>query len=485
MKILLLNILIILFLFGFSSQALSGSKHRLNDATIKKIDNYLSKSVENGYSGAILVSENGMKQLNKGYGMANKENRVHNSPKTIFDIGSNTKQFTATAILLLVQQGKLSLSDPITKFIRDVPDDKKLITIHHLLNHTAGLIESIGGDFEHLPKDDFFNKVLAGKLKYPIGSQYAYSNIGYSLLALIIESISSQDYESFLQQNLFKPSGMYSTGYLLPEWDETFIANGYARGIINQGSVIQRYRKDNKVSWHLKGNGGINSSQEDMFLWVQALKNNTILTAKSFELLTTAHTDFVKKSTSYAYGWGVNYSAENTKRLTHNGSNGLFAHSIIWFPNEDLIILFSTNAASPETEKMARTVKNILFKKDYQAMPIKKNPFLVIFDFIKDNDYQQSDKLSSLVKNKYSEAFVDPGILNRIGYMLLGKQQIQWAVEIFKINVELFENNSNSWDSLGDAYLANKQKDQAIASFQKAIELGSKNTQEKLFKLTH
>lgn len=483
MKMLIIKISVLIFLFALSSQALSGSKSRLNDTTIKKIDNYLSKSVENGFSGAILVSENGMKQLNKGYGMADKEKRVFNSSLTIFDIGSNTKQFTAAAILLLLQQEKLNLSDPITKFIKDVPADKELITIHHLLNHTAGFIESIGRDFEHISQNDFFNTILTSKLKHTIGGQYSYSNIGYSVLALIIENISSLDYESFLLQNLFKPSGMHNTGYLLPTWDQAFIANGYARGIINQGSAIERYRNDNKISWHLKGNGGINSTQEDMFLWIQALNNNEILTEENFELLTKSHADILGRSTNYGYGWGVNNTAEKTKRLSHNGSNGIFAHSIIWFPKEELIILFSTNAASPQTNKIARTVKDIIFKKDFHATPIMKNPFMVVFDFIRENDYQQSNKLSSLINNKYSEEFVEPDILNRIGYMLLEKQQAQWALEIFKINAELFKKDSNSWDSLGDAYLANNQKDKAKYSFQKAIELGSKDSKEKLFKL--
>jgi len=471
--------MLLLFLFGLSSQSLSNSKNKLNETTINKIDSYLSKSVKSGFSGAVLVSENGIKHLNKGYGLANKEKRIFNSPNTVFDIGSNTKQFTAAAILLLVQQNKLSLSDPITKYIKNVPEGKRLITIHHLLNHTAGFIESIGRDFDEISKKDFFNEVLTGKLKYPT-SQYSYSNIGYSLLAVIIENISSLDYETFLQKNLFHPAGMYSTGYLQPRWSQGFIANGYARGVSNQGSVIERYRKDNKVSWHLKGNGGINSTQEDMFLWIQSLKNNDILTAESFQLLTKAHTDLIGGSWHYAYGWGVNSTAENTKRVYHNGSNGIFSHNIIWFPKEDIIILFATNAASPQTERMAITVKDIIFKKDYQATPIIKNPFLLVFDFIKENDSHQSSKLSSLIKNNYSKDFNEPDILNRIGYMLLEKQQFQWAIEIFKINVELFVNNSNSRDSLGDAYLANNQQEKAKTSFQKAIELGSTNTQEKL-----
>ena len=174
------------------------AENKINEQTISKINTYLEQSIEHGFSGAVLVSEKDNILLNKGYGLADRKQRIPNTHDTVFDIGSNSKQFTGAAILVLVQQNKLKLSDSLIQFFDAVPQDKKNITVHHLLAHTAGLVESVGRDFEHISEDDFFDQVFSSPLKHPVGSQYAYSNVGYSLLAKIIEKVSSTEYETIL-----------------------------------------------------------------------------------------------------------------------------------------------------------------------------------------------------------------------------------------------------------------------------------------------
>ena len=116
---------------------------------ITKIDDYLKEGAKNGFSGAVLIAKDGKIALNKGYGLANKEQETPNSPDTVFDIGSVTKQFTATAILKLSEQKKLAVSDPLSRFFPKLPDDKKGITLHQLLTHSAGIVDTIGdGDFD-------------------------------------------------------------------------------------------------------------------------------------------------------------------------------------------------------------------------------------------------------------------------------------------------------------------------------------------------
>ncbi len=485
MKTLNLISLIMVFMIQPRMTIASAEKtYKLNQTIVNKIDQYLSGSIENGFSGAVLISEKNVKHINKGYGLADKEKNKPNEVQTVFDIGSNTKQFTAVAILLLVQQGQLNLTDPVSLFFKDTTQDKHAITIHQLLIHTSGLIEAIGGDFDVITEVDFFDQVFASELLFPIGSKYAYSNIGYSLLAKIIEITSGQSYESYLHQNLFLPIGMLNTGYIIPDWQQQNLAKGYSRGVMNQGSMVERYQKHNAVTWHLKGNGGINSTQEDMFLWIEALKSNSILTAENFELLTSGHSS-IFDGFNYGYGWGINQSLDHTKRISHNGSNGSFAHNITWFPMEDILILFSSNAASPITEKMAKTIEKIIFQPDFITAPIKKNPYFLVFNFVKEKQHNEAEKLLDLIKIQYLKDFSNPDILNRIGYNLLREQQLPWAIEVFKINTELFIEDSNVWDSLGDAYLANNQRVQAISSFEKAIELGGKVSSKKLAQLSH
>src|SRR5262249_27224274 len=149
----------------------------------------------------------------------------------LFSIGSITKQFTAAAILKLQMQGKLSVRDPIAKYLPNVPQDKSAITLHHLLTHSAGLESGFGpGDFEAVTRDEIIKRALASKLRSAPGKQYHYSNAGYSLLGAIVEIVSGGGYEAFLHEHLFKPAGMAQTGYRLPKWSSERLAQGYGRG---------------------------------------------------------------------------------------------------------------------------------------------------------------------------------------------------------------------------------------------------------------
>ncbi len=317
-------------------------------ALYSKIDSYLTAGTNNGFSGAIAVVKNGEIIINKGYGEANKDTKTLNGPNTIFDIGSNTKQFTSAAILKLVELGKIKLTDPLSTFFNNLPIDKQSITIHQLLTHTAGFSESIGRDFTEISEKNFFEQLFASKLLSVPGEKYSYSNTGYSILGRIIELASGQPYEAFLNEHLFTPAGMLQTGYLLPKWDTKQMSHGYNRNIIETESTITLYQEAGDVNWHLKGNGGINSTQNDMLLWYKALKTNIILTPESFKKLTTPYpyTSSPKSTSSYGYGWGVKKLENNIKRISHNGSNGTFAHTIIWYPKEDTYIVYATNANS-------------------------------------------------------------------------------------------------------------------------------------------
>lgn len=468
-----------LFFIGINSLNAQSVENRALTKT--KIDKYLSQGVNNGFSGAILVSEKGKIVLNEGYGMANKKMRIANTSKTVFDIGSNTKQFTGAAILKLTELRKLKVTDSLYKFFKNIPADKKNITVHQLLTHSAGFKESIGRDFDHITRDEFFKKVFASELIHKPGANYSYSNIGYSVLARIIELASHNDYEVFLDEFLFKPSGMMQTGYLLPEWNINQLARGYNRNIIDAGPTVTRYQEDEKISWHLKGNGGINSTQEDLYKWYKSLKKNKVLSQSLFEKYTTSYIGDPIESFGYAYGWGITFSDRHTKRITHNGSNGPFSHTIIWLPEEDVIIIYATNTGSPKVERLAYNVEKIIFDKNYELKPIKKNPYFLVLDFVEQNDFSKSSELFSLIKEDVD--FNNSDVLNRTGYMVLKTQKLDWAIRLFEINTKLFPAEGNVWDSLGDGYLANGQKEKAIKSFKKAIELNSEGTAEKLKEL--
>ncbi len=475
-KIVLVQcLLLVCFLLSITLNAQITPNHK---TLINKVDEYLSDGVSNGFSGSILIVKEGKIVLNKGYGMADRANQIPYTKNTVATIGSVTKQFTATAILKLVAQNKLSLTDPIRNFFKDLPADKKEITIHQLLTHSAGLIAAIGeGDFDDIPSAIFFKTLFATKLLHAPGSKYAYSNAGYSVLARIIELTSGQDYESFLNEYLFKPAQMYQTGYFLPQWQDSLIAKGYAHSLINIGSMIERYQKMGAVTWNLKGNGGIHSTPEDMYKWYQALQSNQILSASAFEKLTTAYLlEQEEGSTYYGYGWGIRNSSRNTKIITHNGGNGIYFHDFIWLPEEEGLIILFTNAGCKEAE-VAWPIEKMIFENSAQLKPIKKNLHRFVFDFIGKNDLQQSTTLTAKIKGTYRASIKSPDYLNSLGYDLLRGEIINtpahtaWSVAIFKLNVELFPADGNAWDSLGEAYGANGQVAEAIKSYQKALAL--------------
>src|SRR5215213_9069273 len=159
-KINYITILTILLLSAVGVSFAQNTGWRATPKTVKKVNDYLGELDKIGYSGSVLIAFNGKPVISRGYGYSDAERKLKNSPKTISDIGSVTKQFTAAAILRLEMQGKLSTDDKITKYFQRVPPDKSDITIHQLLRHSAGLSGTVGGDFEKITEADFVEKVL-------------------------------------------------------------------------------------------------------------------------------------------------------------------------------------------------------------------------------------------------------------------------------------------------------------------------------------
>ncbi|SMO81605.1 CubicO group peptidase, beta-lactamase class C family [Saccharicrinis carchari] len=297
----------------------------------KKVDDYLSGAELYGFSGAIIVAKDGQILLNKGYGYAHRTTKTVNTPSSVFSTGSVTKQFTAAAVMKLEMMGKLNTEDKLPKYFDNVPDDKKNITIHHLLTHTAGLPPAVGNDFDPITKGEFIEKVMAAETRFPPGDDFAYSNVGYSLLALIIEKQSKLRYEAFLRKYLFGPAGMQHTGYGLPNWDDTAFAHIY-NGDNDNGST----RRFTKPTWHLMGNGGILSTTGDMYKWVEALKNNTVLNEEATRKM------FVPFKNNYAYGWDA---IDGGNLRQHDGGSTLGnSAELRWFVEEDLLTMLFTNA---------------------------------------------------------------------------------------------------------------------------------------------
>jgi CubicO group peptidase (beta-lactamase class C family) len=227
----------------------------------RELDVYFSRLEALGFSGTALVRRGAEVILGKGYGWADKSRGRRMTAADVVDLGSIAKQFTAAAILRLEADGKLGTGDPITRFFKDVPPDKRGITLHHLLTHSAGLASDFAeSDYEPVLRDEYVRRALASALLGPPGKRYAYSNAGFSLLAAVVELVSGKNYEAYLADRLFRPTGMTETGYKLPGWPPERIAHGYSGGD-DWGTIISRLGPPDAPYWALRGNGGIHSTR--------------------------------------------------------------------------------------------------------------------------------------------------------------------------------------------------------------------------------
>ena len=227
LKKLAFSVCVLLFSCSVAISQQNPSKGIVKGNLGAKLDRQMRQLTEKGFSGVLLVAKDGQIVLDKGYGLANKENKTPYTAETVFTVGSITKQFTGAAILKLEMQGKLRTRDKISKYFKDVPPDKTDITLHQLLTHSAGFIHALGDDYERLTRDEVIKRALASKQRYVPGAKHEYSNVGYSLLGVIIEMVTGGSYERFLHDNLFKPAGMTKTGYVIPKWKRENLAVGY------------------------------------------------------------------------------------------------------------------------------------------------------------------------------------------------------------------------------------------------------------------
>ena len=353
----------------------SNSQSHPHTTLAERLERYLKENEANGFSGAVLVAVKDEIIMEKGFGLADREKSIPVTAKTVFDIGSITKQFTGAAVLKLVEQEKLNLTDNLTDYFEEVPDDKKDITIHQLLTHTSGISSYTADDYELVSRDDFLRTVFQRELEAKPGEQYIYSNVGYSILGIIIEKVSGIDYERFLNEQLFQPAGMNYTGYLQPDWDDLNVAIGYDF-IKNQnwGTSLDRWQEDRGISWNLKANGGILSTVKDMYRWHVALEDYRILSPDLKELYEQPHVvrNSGGRTEHYAYGWVINTTERNTKAIVHNGGNYIFFAIMGRFVDEGVVVVLMTNEWRRDVGLMSKQLIEMIFDPELSPEPIPK-----------------------------------------------------------------------------------------------------------------
>ena len=242
------------------------------------------KAAAEGFNGVVLVERDGRVVFRKAYGWSDREAKLRSSAGGVYAIGSLQKQFTATAVLKLASQRKLSLTDPISRWFPNVPPDKTQITVRQLLTHTSGLQNSGGRCTPQTTRDEYVSRALAGKLEHAPGEGYSYSNAGYNLLAAVVEKASGRDFEQYMSEEVWQPAGLRETGILSHRWDRAKIAIGY-RNNQRWGTIFQNVfghtewpiLTPNGRRWCGMGSGATSTTADDLLLWHRGLAAGKVL----------------------------------------------------------------------------------------------------------------------------------------------------------------------------------------------------------------
>ena len=290
------------------------------------------------FMGSILAAKDGKVIFSRSYGMADLEWNVPNSPTTKFNIASMTKQFTAAAILLLEDRGKLKTDDLVKKYLTDAPTSWDKITIHHLLTHTSGISDDAAKYEPGTPDKLIFRDV---PLTFQPGEQWAYTDLGYMVLGYLIEKISGQTYEAFVQENIFKPlamhdSGMFSNDTVIPRR-----ATGYWPG---DNGVENADRPDWRIGFSA---GSLYSTTQDLLRWEEGLFGGKVLTPASLHKMTTPF------KSDYACGLHVNRVGGHLM-IEHDGNNIGYNSDMAYYPEERIAVIVLANLNGTVTGEMTK-----------------------------------------------------------------------------------------------------------------------------------
>jgi CubicO group peptidase (beta-lactamase class C family) len=323
----------------------------------------------NRFNGVVLVARDGKVLVTRNYGMANLEDSVPNTQQTRFPIASMTKTFSATAVMMLQERGKLSVTDLICKHLSDCPTAWQQITIHHLLTHTSGIpdytdfpdwLETRG---QLAPYTSTIDRFKDKPLEFKPGEKYKYSNSGYVLLGLVIERVSGQTYEGFVRDNIFAPLKMVNTGYDDSKTILLHRAIGYSREGIR---LIRAPYMHMPIS---KSAGALYSTVADLLLWDQALYTEKLLSRKSLDAMFTIFKG------DYGYGWHIDKQF-NHRRVFHTGVILGFKTSIDRYLDDKVSVIILSNSDDTFINAAIRDLAAIAFGDKY-SLP-KERPSIAI-----------------------------------------------------------------------------------------------------------
>ena len=333
----------------FTAMARIAAADRVSDF----VNEYLKKNQIPGC--AVMVRHDGKVVLCQGYGVANLEHPVRATPETVFQSGSIGKQFTAMAIMMLIEEKKLALEDPISKYL-DVPENWSAIRVRHLLTHTSGLGDypesfSLQRDYT---EDELLKMIAAQPLAFAPGEKWSYSNLGYVTLGILIHKVSGEFWGDILQQRVFAPLGMKHTRVIS---DADIIPNRAAGYVLKNGAL--RNQQWVSPSVNNTADGSLYFTVEDLAKWDEALETRKLISRASYEQMWTPVKLNNGTTAPYGFGWRTAKADSGRGVLEHGGAWQGFASYIVRYPDDRLTVAVLCNRAGASASYIAKHIAGL------------------------------------------------------------------------------------------------------------------------------
>ncbi|MRG48281.1 serine hydrolase [Chitinophaga sp. SYP-B3965] len=465
----------------------------------QRLDSFLAIAANNDYfNGCVMVSEKGKNIYSYAAGYADEEKKTPNSINTCFNLASVSKPFTALAVLQLVQHRKCKLSDPVMKYFPDFP--YPAITVRHLLSHTGGLpqLERFMDDVIEANKDKIFTNeelygyLLAqkGKMKFPAGEKWDYSNMGYLILALLVEKISGQSFEKYMEQKIFRPAGMNSSFIRSagsPEPDcaiRYIIPSMYDSVYLSIPSLYNTKIYTHKNLGNTRGPGNMFSTLEDLMRFDNALYSGKLLDTTLLRESQTPVTLNNGKQHNYGFGWNIVYNQFGDTLVYHDGHVVGIVAMMLKNKTKDQTIFFYDNHSSEAFFQKINTISHFLNGRGAKPLRLTKSLVKAYARALVEKGPDYAAVVFNTLKSDTANYYLDELEMNNLGYNLVNNAEfeghMQFACEVLKLNTILFPKSANTYDSYAMALSSAGKKQEAIIMYQKALLLNPNNEQGRI-----
>ena len=441
----------------------------------EQIDSVVARYYEAGlFNGVVLVTDAGRVVYSKGFGYANFEWKIPNTPATRFRIGSVTKPFTAVLVLQQVDKGKIKLDEPISKYLPDYRKDiGDKVTVRHLLTHMSGIPSYTGADMEAMTsfdKPNFAARYCSKDLVSEPGKQFAYNNCGYFLLGLIVEQVTSKSYADLLRENITAPLGLKDTG--LDDGRTVIPQRAYGYEHTALSGIVDTSGHDIRTAF---GAGDIYSSAGDLLKFSDAIYSDKLISAELRKQM------FTPANSRCGLSWfidqpGSGFAVGDSVVYHHHGNIWGFFTNVAHAPGRNATVILLDNTHSNAFDRITTDIFRVLY--GMPASPVKASIGDAIGSMVREKGVASAlDRYAELKSTRPKDFDFDNWrSLNGLGYELLRVNRAHDAAEVFLLNTTNFPEKWEVWDSLGDGYLADKQNEKAIAAYRKSLELNANNT---------